>query len=276
VTDSYVYNWEGLRRRATFNGTRTHYLYNGERVLQEMTDAGVVTATYTTENDSYYGALLHLKRASGESRFPLYDEIGSARGLVDAGGTVTDTYDMDTFGRPLSTTGSTPNPYRYGGAWGYITDPSGLLQLGARFYWPEVGRFVSQDPARYHANWYAYVRNRPSASVDPRGLAPCSGKDEERKRKEKECQEDLDRDLERCERDCRTTTFWIKVTSGAAALIVGVPAACTTFGVGTAAVLTADLAAYTTAMIAAKQALATCKEDAQEDYKICMERAKKG
>jgi RHS repeat-associated protein len=53
---------------------------------------------------------------------------------------------MDTFGRPVSSTGTTPNPYRYGAAWGYITDPSGLLQLGARFYWPEVGRFVSQDP----------------------------------------------------------------------------------------------------------------------------------
>jgi hypothetical protein len=40
--------------------------------------------------------LLHLKRASGESRFPLYDEIESARGLVDASGAVTDTYDIDT------------------------------------------------------------------------------------------------------------------------------------------------------------------------------------
>lgn len=78
--------------------------------------------TYTTENDSYYGALLHLKRATGESRFPLYDEIGSARGLVDASGTVTDTYDMDTFGRPIGSTGSTPNPYGFGAAWAYVTD----------------------------------------------------------------------------------------------------------------------------------------------------------
>jgi len=27
-----------------------------------------------------------------------------------------------------------PNPYRFGGVWGYMTDPSGLVQLGARFY----------------------------------------------------------------------------------------------------------------------------------------------
>jgi RHS repeat-associated protein len=170
VTDTYTYNWQGLRTRAYLNGTWYRYLYNGERVLQELTNAGGVNATYTTENDSYYGTLLHLKRATGESRFPLYDEIGSARGLVDASATVTDTYDMDTFGRPIATTGSTPNPYRYGAAWGYITDPSGFLQLGARYYWPEVGRFVSQDPARDERNWYAYVANSPTVGVDADGM----------------------------------------------------------------------------------------------------------
>jgi hypothetical protein len=134
-------------------------------VLQELTNAGGVNATYTTENDSYYGTLLHLQR-TGVSRFPLYDEIGSARGLVDASGVVTDTYDMDTFGKPVSTTGSTPNPYRFGGAWGYINGVSGLQQLGARGSipksakggpgprprgprgWPEIGRFIqSLSPA---------------------------------------------------------------------------------------------------------------------------------
>jgi RHS repeat-associated protein len=128
-----------------------------------------VNATYTTEDDSYYGTLVHLKRATGESRFPLYDEIGSARGLVDASATVTDTYDMDTFGKPIASTGSTPNPYRFGAAWGYITDPSGFLQLGARYYWPEVGRFVQQDAIGEGVNWYAYARNNPIAQIDPSG-----------------------------------------------------------------------------------------------------------
>jgi len=171
VTDSYAYNWQGLRTRAYLNGTYYRYLYNGERVLQELTDAGAVTATYTTENDSYYGTLLHLKRATGESRFPLYDSTGSARGLVDANGAVTDTYEMDTFGKPVSTTGSTPNPYRFGGAWGYMTDPSGFLQLGARFYWPEVGRFISQDPIGDGMNWYVYASNEPLYWIDPTGFA---------------------------------------------------------------------------------------------------------
>ena len=57
-----------------------------------------------------------------------------------------------------------------GGAWGYITDPSGMLQLGARFYWPEVGRFVQQDPARAELNSYAYASGNPVSAIDPTGL----------------------------------------------------------------------------------------------------------
>jgi RHS repeat-associated protein len=84
---------------------------------------------------------------------------------------------MDTFGVALSATGTTPNPYRYGAAWGYITDPSGLLQLGHRFYWPEVGRFLSQDPEKDWTNWYSYANGNPLRSIDPDGLRPCPDPD---------------------------------------------------------------------------------------------------
>jgi RHS repeat-associated protein len=64
-----------------------------------------------------------------------------------------------------------------GGAWGYLTDTpgSGLLQLGARFYWPEVGRFVQRDPLVRRANDYAYARNRPLWYADPSGLWEAGG-----------------------------------------------------------------------------------------------------
>ena len=171
-TTDYYYTYTGLRYRARLGGTYYRYLYNGVRVLEELDDSGTMTARYTTENGNCGGVLLHLHRPTGTlSRFPMYDNIGTVRGLVDASGTVTDTYELDTFGRSVSSTGTTPNPYRYGGAWGYITDPSGLLQLGQRYYWPELGRFVSQDPARDEANSYEYAQGNPVANVDPEGLA---------------------------------------------------------------------------------------------------------
>jgi len=48
----------------------------------------------------------------------MYDNIGTVRGLVDASGTVTDTYELDTFGRSVSSTGTTPNPTGSGGPGG--------------------------------------------------------------------------------------------------------------------------------------------------------------
>ena len=50
-----------------------------------------------------------------------------------------------------------------------MTDPSGFLQLRQRFYWPEVGRFVSRDPIRALTGPYAYCASNPVRRVDPSG-----------------------------------------------------------------------------------------------------------
>ena len=50
-----------------------------------------------------------------------------------------------------------------------------MLQLGARFYWPEVGRFISQDPIGEGGNWYGYAAGNPVTAVDPDGLEWCYG-----------------------------------------------------------------------------------------------------
>jgi len=175
--DYYYYAYDGRRYRASFAGAPyRYYLYDGVRVLEELDQNGSMQARYTTEDGSYYGALLHLYRPTGTlSRFPMYDSIGTVRGLVDASGTVTDTYELDTFGRSVSNSGTTPNPYRFGGAWGYITDPSGMLQLGVRYYWPELGRFVSEDPISDGTTSYAYASSSPVTRADPNGLWEAQG-----------------------------------------------------------------------------------------------------
>jgi hypothetical protein len=92
-------------------------VYDGDRVLEETDNAANVLVRYTTINSSYCGPLLHLRRASGSlSRFPMYDLTGSVRGPVDATGAVTDTYTLEAFGKQRASTGTTPNPYRFGGA----------------------------------------------------------------------------------------------------------------------------------------------------------------
>jgi RHS repeat-associated protein len=171
-SETFTYNALGQRMKLSVNYVVTRYVYDGDRVLEETDNAGAVLARYTTAAGSYYAPLLHLWRVTGESRFPMYDLAGSVRGLLDAAGGVTDTYTLEAFGKQRSSTGATPNPYRYGGAWGYINGVSGLQQLGARFYWPELGRFIQQDPIGDGMNWYAYAYGNPVLWIDPYGLEP--------------------------------------------------------------------------------------------------------
>jgi len=61
------------------------------------------------------------------------------------------------------------NPIRYTGR---EMDETGLYYYRARYYSPEMGRFISEDPIRFAGgmNWYAYVENSPLNWVDPLGL----------------------------------------------------------------------------------------------------------
>jgi len=76
-------------------------------------------------------------------------------------------------------TGSTAQPYQFVGQMGYYTHWQdtylGLLQLGVRFYDPQVGRFAQVDHAADGLNWYAYGGDLPNKVVDPTGMQAFSG-----------------------------------------------------------------------------------------------------
>ena len=100
VTDTFLYNALGQRYKAVYNGSPTRYLFNGDRVMEELDNNGAVLRRYTTASGSYFGPWLHLWQISdSSSRFPLYNITGSARRLVDATGTIQDVYSYDTFGK---------------------------------------------------------------------------------------------------------------------------------------------------------------------------------
>ncbi|MDQ7837777.1 MAG: RHS repeat-associated core domain-containing protein [Thermodesulfobacteriota bacterium] len=54
-----------------------------------------------------------------------------------------------------------------------MTEPNGFYYMRARYYDPNVGRFISEDPIGFEGgdvNLYAYVGNNPIMSNDPLGL----------------------------------------------------------------------------------------------------------
>jgi RHS repeat-associated protein len=58
---------------------------------------------------------------------------------------------------------------------GFQSDPTdentGLVDMGARHYLPELGRFLTEDPAGDGVNHYAYGGNDPVSMWDPTGLS---------------------------------------------------------------------------------------------------------
>ena len=74
----------------------------------------------------------------------------------------------DSFG---NNSGSARTRYGYTGR---ERDPdTGMLYYRARFYDPQVGRFIGEDPLGFDGgmNWYSYVENDPINDSDPAGLA---------------------------------------------------------------------------------------------------------
>ena len=84
------------------------------------------------------------------SHVPLPDVLGSVRILLDGGQNLTDGYAFEGFGSQVSGGGSTSNPYRYVGLFGYYEDQeTGLVLLSRRYYDASVGRFLTRDPIDY-------------------------------------------------------------------------------------------------------------------------------
>jgi len=90
------------------------------------------------------------------------------------------TYQYDAYGNILSMTSSAvaqANPYRYRGY--RYDDESGFYYLNARYYNPEIGRFISADPLLKASNtvlghnMFAYTENNPVMYTDYSGNAIC-------------------------------------------------------------------------------------------------------
>jgi RHS repeat-associated protein len=97
------------------------------------------------------------------------DPAGTPQRLVDARGEVACELDRSAWGlTPIAKT--TTTPLRFQGQ--YEDDETGFYYNRARYYSPEIGRFISADPIDIAGglNVFAYARN-PILWVDPCGLA---------------------------------------------------------------------------------------------------------
>ena len=91
-------------------------------------------------------------------------------GVYSEGGEKIKEYNYDAYGNEIEQNPTDTNPYRYCSE-NYDTE-TGLIYLRARYYDPELGRFLTEDPVKDGLNWYVYCGNNPVNFVDPSGMKP--------------------------------------------------------------------------------------------------------
>lgn len=109
-------------------------------------------------------------------RYSFSDHLGSSCGEMDDAGRITSREEYAPYGGTVGSdeeAGEVNNlmqrTYRYSGK---EMDATGLVYYGWRYYQPELGRWLSSDPAgdADGLNFFAFVRNSPISHKDEEGL----------------------------------------------------------------------------------------------------------
>jgi RHS repeat-associated protein len=183
----YEYNGDGNRVSMTRNGVTTRYINDEARglvqVLAETDVNGVTQKSYTYGND-----LISMETAYSKSYYH-YDGLGSVRNLTNSTGAVAASYVYDGFGKLIHSSGVSENNYGFTGEQQFAEENE-LVFLRARYYSPDIGRFISRDPLLAPMKigdnfvWalpsliaepaflypYVYCGNNPINWIDPFGM----------------------------------------------------------------------------------------------------------
>ncbi len=167
-TVTFKYDPFGRRIQKSSPSGTTNYLSDDTDVVEEVDSSGNVLSLYAQgpETDEPLSML-----RSGATSYYEGDALDSTTSLSGSSGTLTNTYNYDSYGKRTASSGTTVNPYRYAGR--EFDTETGVYYNRARYYDESTGRFLSEDPVEFigGTNFYRYANNNPAIFVDPSGLA---------------------------------------------------------------------------------------------------------
>ena len=157
----------------------TYQLHRGDELAMEFSDQdGLEGETYDPElaHRYLYGAavdqILAVENASGDVLWGLADHEGTIRDVVQHDGQDTvlaNHVQYDSFGNPTESTAPIAD-FLFAFTGRPLDPDTDLYDYRARWYDPQVGRFLSEDPIASDPNLYRYCGNSPLMNVDPSGL----------------------------------------------------------------------------------------------------------
>ncbi|GAB3992544.1 hypothetical protein GCM10029992_01920 [Glycomyces albus] len=167
-TTSMVYDGEGNRiGRVDPDGTQNLFVAGHEISVDPQ---GIVHATRTY---SHNGDMIATRSTDEGLTWIGTTHQGTAAWAISAATMVLTYRRQDPFGKTRGAAvdwTATQKGFHTG-----TEDPTGLVSMGARFYDPTTGRFISRDPIRaftdsQQINGYSYANNNPIGNSDPSGL----------------------------------------------------------------------------------------------------------
>ena len=182
------YHYDALGRRTrkivttTHGTTDTRFLWQGYRLLQEQQASGL-RSTYVYDPNEAWSPLARVDHLRDQSSGEIYwfntdlngaplevtDERGAVRWSGQYGSFGEVRHQSEGFSRVVNRTAMAHQPLRYAGQ--YADGETGLHYNLFRYYDPQVGRFIVQDPIGLNGGWnlYQYAPN-PLGWIDPLGL----------------------------------------------------------------------------------------------------------
>jgi type VI secretion system secreted protein VgrG len=109
--------------------------------------------------------------ADGQVWHYVTDHLGTPQEMYDQDGEIVWAADFSAYGLTArSLAQEVDNPIRFPGQ--YHDEESGLHYNRFRYYDPQVGRYINQDPIGFNggSNLYSYAYDAPSVAYDPTGL----------------------------------------------------------------------------------------------------------
>ncbi len=163
-TASFSYDPFGRRTSKTVLSTQTGFVYDSANPVQELSGTTVTGNSLSGGVDEVFQ-----RTDSAGTRSFLTDALGNTLTLTDSTGTAQTSYTFEPFGNATTTGAATTNSFAYTGR---ELDATGLYFNRARYYNPQLQRFISEDPLRFTGgvDFYAYVHSSPVNLMDPFGL----------------------------------------------------------------------------------------------------------
>lgn len=154
--------------RYLMEGEHYEAVYDGSNQIKSKFLRGVVVDEIV--NGYYYDG------AGNKTNYTFHhDHLQSVVGLSGHNGDAEQTITYGPFGEQIGTTGASANVLGYTGR--ELDSETGLYYYRARYYDPEIGRFLNEDPLGFEAgiNFYAYCSNNPINFNDPDGMIRLPG-----------------------------------------------------------------------------------------------------